>query len=65
MKIAIYTLTRDRLQYTQDCFSSLWQNAGMPFDHYIVDNGSEDGTVEWLMQEAERLGIPVEVVDGL
>lgn len=51
MKIAIYTLTRDRLQYTKDCFTSLWQNAGMPFDHYVFDNGSEDGTREWLMHE--------------
>jgi glycosyltransferase involved in cell wall biosynthesis len=51
MKIAIFSLTRDRLLYTQQCFKSLRQNAGMPFDHYVFDNGSEDGTVEWLSNE--------------
>lgn len=54
MKIAIYTLTRDRLLYTQRCFESLRQNAGMPFDHYVLDNGSEDGTKEWLHEEQEK-----------
>ena len=54
MKIAIYTLTRDRLQYTKDCFASLWENAGMPFDHYVFDNGSEDGTADWLTENADR-----------
>ncbi len=48
MKIAIYSLTRDRLQYTKDCFASLRENAGMPFDHYVFDNGSTDGTKEWI-----------------
>lgn len=47
-RIAIYSLTRDRLLYTQACFQSLRQNAGMPFDHYVWDNGSTDGTQEWL-----------------
>ena len=48
MKIAVYTLTRERKAYTEHCFNMLWQNAGMPFDHFIVDNGSTDGTAEWL-----------------
>lgn len=48
MKIAIYSLTRDRLEYTQQCFASLWQNAGAKFDHYVLDNGSADGTWQWL-----------------
>lgn len=53
MKIAIFSLCRDRLQYTQDCFASLRENAGMPFDHYVFDNGSEDGTAEWLKENEE------------
>lgn len=55
MKIAIFSLTRDRLAYTQTCFQSLRENAGMPFDHYVFDNGSEDGTQEWLTEESEAL----------
>jgi GT2 family glycosyltransferase len=50
MKIAIYTLTRDRLEYTRHCFGTLLQNAGYPFDHFILDNGSQDGTPEWIRE---------------
>lgn len=51
MRIACYSLTRDRLNYTQHCFASLREKAGHEFDHYIVDNGSRDGTVGWLGRE--------------
>ena len=54
MRIAIYSLTRDRLAYTQACFASLHENAGMPFDHYVFDNGSTDGTVQWLEDEVNN-----------
>lgn len=46
-KVAIFTITYDRLKYTKLCFASL-KNAGYPFDHYVVDNGSTDGTRKWL-----------------
>lgn len=48
MKVAIYTITRDRLEYTKHCFHVLKRKAGYPYDHFIVDNGSTDGTQEWL-----------------
>lgn len=48
MRIAVYTLTRERLEYTKECFAALRTLAGHPFDHYIVDNGSLDGTVAWI-----------------
>lgn len=51
MKIAIYTLTRDRLEYTKHCFASLSRNAGYPYDHFILDNGSTDGTQIWLQNQ--------------
>lgn len=50
MKVAIYSLTRDRLQYTRHCFEMLRLMAGYPYDHYIIDNASTDGTVEWLRE---------------
>lgn len=53
-KIAIYTLTRERLEYTQRSFALLKENAGVPYDHYVIDNGSKDGTREWLMENAEQ-----------
>lgn len=49
MKIAIYTLTRDRLEYTREFLRLLEANAGCEYDHYILDNGSEDGTAAWLV----------------
>lgn len=46
-KLAVYTLTRDRLDYTKRMLEQL-KNCGMEFDHFILDNGSTDGTQEWL-----------------
>jgi len=54
MKIAIYTLTRDRLEYTKHCFDTLRDKAGMDYDHYIADNGSTDGTAQWLQENEIR-----------
>ena len=48
MKIAIFTLTMDRLEYTRHCFRTLEERSGVPYDHFVVDNGSEDGTQDWL-----------------
>lgn len=55
MKIAVLTCTRDRLAYTQHCFQALHRNAGCEYDHYVLDNGSTDGTVEWLRHEVNEL----------
>ncbi len=48
MRVAVLTLTRDRLDYTQHCFEQLSENAGCAYDHYVLDQGSTDGTAEWL-----------------
>jgi GT2 family glycosyltransferase len=48
MNVAVLSCTRDRLDYTRHCFASLRANAGCSFDHYVLDNGSSDGTREWL-----------------
>ena len=50
-KVAIFSLTYDRLEFTKKCFESLYKTAGYPFDHFVVDNGSTDGTQDWLMDE--------------
>lgn len=47
-RVGIFTLTYDRLDMSKASFKSLWETADYPFDHYVVDNGSTDGTVEWL-----------------
>jgi GT2 family glycosyltransferase len=48
VNVAVLTLTRDRLDYTKHCLETLERNAGCEYDHYILDQGSQDGTVEWL-----------------
>lgn len=63
--IAVLTLTRDRLDYTQHCFAKLHEFAGRDFDHFILDQGSQDGTREWLVDynptalilEPENIGV--------
>lgn len=52
MKIAIFTLTRDRLNYTKRTFKALKETAGMDYDHYVLDNGSKDGTRKWLLTQS-------------
>lgn len=51
MKVAALSLTRDRLAYTKHCFQTLAENAGCDYDHYVLDQGSEDGTQEWLLAQ--------------
>lgn len=53
MKVAVLTLTRDRLDSTKRCFESLKQNAGCDYEHYVLDQGSEDGTCDWLQEWSE------------
>lgn len=47
-KVGIFSITYDRLEYSQKCFKSLWDTADYPFHHLVIDNGSTDGTLEWL-----------------
>jgi GT2 family glycosyltransferase len=51
MRISIVTYTFDRLLYTKHCFKTLEEKAGYPYRHIIVDNGSTDGTYEWLKKK--------------
>jgi GT2 family glycosyltransferase len=51
MNVAVLSLTRDRLEYTKHCFGTLQDHAGCEFDHLILDQGSVDGTQEWLRWE--------------
>lgn len=54
MRIAVYTLTRERLEFTKYTFALLREKAGLPFDHYVIDNTgieNDDGTRAWLTTE--------------
>lgn len=65
MRVGVLSLTRDRLAYSQHCFQTLRENAGCSFDWFVLDQGSQDGTPEWLAEQddmdvtylAENVGI--------
>ena len=59
--VAILMFTYDRLEYTREAVHTLMKNTPYPFDLYIVDNFSTDGTREWL--EAARLEYPDRIKD--
>ncbi len=58
MKIAVLSLTRDRLPTTKACFATLRETAGCAYDHFVLDQGSTDGTPEWLLREWTRSDMP-------
>lgn len=51
MRVAVLTLTRDRIAFTRHCFDRLRELAGCPFDHFVLDQGSTDETREWLDEQ--------------
>lgn len=62
LRVAIYTLTMDRLEYTKQMYKALNASAGYPFDWYVIDQGSKDGTQEWL-KSFTRDRVPVPALD--
>jgi glycosyltransferase involved in cell wall biosynthesis len=48
LKVAVYTMAMNRLDYTKRMFKALDKTAGYPFDWYVIDQGSTDGTGDWL-----------------
>lgn len=56
MKIAIFTLTMNRFELTKQMIESLDKNTHISFDHYIIDQASTDGTIEWLKTFTYKLG---------
>jgi len=51
VKVAVLTLTRDRLDYTKHCFARLRKFAGISYSHYVLDQNSSDGTQKWLKRQ--------------
>ena len=47
-KIAIFSLTKNRLDYTKLCLSALRKHTKLKYDHFIIDQASDDRTVEYL-----------------
>jgi glycosyltransferase involved in cell wall biosynthesis len=54
-RVAIFTLTMNRLGYTKRMYESMSKTAGYGFDWFVVDNGSTDGTKKWLGKKPKEL----------
>jgi len=49
MRVSIITRAFDRLEYTIQCINGVLYNAGYEdYEHIIVNQGSQDGTRDWL-----------------
>ena len=55
LKVAVFTLTKNRLEYTKRMSEKMFALAGHPFDWFVIDNGSADGTVEWLKTQKVKV----------
>jgi len=53
---SIIILTHNQLEYTKKCIESIFTHTKEPFDLIVVDNGSTDGTVEYLETEVGGQG---------
>jgi GT2 family glycosyltransferase len=60
------------VDYTRICLESIWRNTKHPFELIIVDNGSTDGTVEYLarlpcmvIRNDVNLGVPKAFNQGI
>lgn len=51
LKVALFTLTMNRLKLTKEMYKSL-ETAGYDFDWFVVDQASQDGTKKWLKGKA-------------
>ncbi|MDP3027962.1 MAG: glycosyltransferase [Deltaproteobacteria bacterium] len=50
-RVSIIILTHNQLEYTKKCVDSIFKHTKEPFELIVVDNGSTDGTVEYLESE--------------
>ena len=51
---SIVMLTWNQLSFTQACLASIAIHTPEPYELIIVDNGSSDGTQDWLKQQAAQ-----------
>ncbi|MEX2607377.1 MAG: glycosyltransferase [Kiritimatiellia bacterium] len=52
--VTLLILTWNALDYTKACIESIREfDSGWPYEILVVDNGSTDGTVEWLQSQSD------------
>lgn len=64
-RTAIILLNWNSYEHTANCIQSLQKCAGEGFDIIVVDNGSQDGSIQKLQQEFDRvIFLPFEINHG-
>lgn len=62
LRVAVYTLAMNRLEYTKRMYDALDKTAGYEFDWFVIDQGSKDGTADWL--KSLTRDVDISMVDG-
>ncbi|NBI28711.1 bifunctional glycosyltransferase family 2 protein/class I SAM-dependent methyltransferase [Chengkuizengella marina] len=57
MKTSIIVLTHNQLTYTKKCIESIRKYTSLDYELIIVDNASQDGTVDYLKKQSDLLVI--------
>jgi glycosyltransferase involved in cell wall biosynthesis len=57
LRVAIYTMTYDRLEYTMETFQSMRDNTQYAFDHFVLDQNSTDNTWTWLCDKEKEMNL--------
>lgn len=70
MKIGIFTLTKNRSDYTEKMLQALNDKTHIQFDHFFIDQGSTDNTLELLAsfplsQDSKRYVYPLKKNIGI
>jgi len=65
LRVAVFTLTMNRLEYLKETVETMVATTNYPFDWYVVSQGTKDGSIEWTKDYAEKNNIPIEIVDAL
>lgn len=60
--ISIVVVTYNRLEYSRQCLQSVLDNTDVPFEVIVVDNGSTDGTPDWLTELKARHGEKIRLI---
>ncbi len=64
-RFSLIILTHNKLAVTRRCLPSLLRSADRDWELVVVDNGSTDGTLEWLAEfqlESRKAGVPMTVL---